>query len=94
MLPKQVSTNTKNNIVAIVFEMPQIWGVVPYAPYRVLFNTTQGSSNILSQMIKSIDEAILNKNSMHNATISVRTNKFPPVLPSFANENGNLSNLN
>ncbi len=74
-----------------MFEMPQIWGVVPYAPYRVLFNTTQGSSDILSQVIRSLDEAILHKNSNHNTTISVKTNKFPPVLPSFANENGNSS---
>ncbi len=74
-----------------MFEMPQIWGVIPYAPYRVLFNTTQGSSDILSQVIRSLDEAILHKNSNYNTTISVKTNKFPQVLPSFANENGNSS---
>jgi hypothetical protein len=65
-----------------------MWGVVPFAPYRVLFNTSQGGPNVLAEMIHSIDEAVLSRNIQSDAKITVSTKKFPNVLPQFANENG------
>ena len=65
------------NILAILFEKPEFWGVVPFAPYRVFFNTTDGGPNVLSEMIRSIDEAIIARNTPFNTTgIKIQTKDF------------------